>query len=487
MSPAALKHLLVRGAGAGLAGGVVFGAAMTQLGTLPSIALLIRAESALLGALMHMVIAAVIGMGFALLVRHQRPGAGESLFWGTGYGTFWWFLGPLTLMPLFLGEGVTWQVTQARAAFPSLLGHLLYGATTGLAYLLLQRRDHSLADLPSPRAGTILRGMLAGLVGAWLLAQALGAQGLPLAFADLQHGTASPLFWMEFLAIGLAVGSSFAMLYPRPTQRAGVSLVRGTMYGFLWWIILMLTFVPLLKGMGLNWSLAAARANFHTFPGFLLFGAATALGYRWLDGTVRLLFSDEVHTQPAHSTSAQGLRIALWGWTSGLVGGLLFTVVMAQLDILPLVAGLVGSSSPLTGFMVHLVIASFVGISFGMLFRSQSHDLGSALGWGMSYGFFWWLLGPLTLMPVLLGGVPQWTVAAAVDAFGSLVGHLAYGAGLGLTFRWLELRYNPWWLSRTEVQAEWVARLRRQMLTSSPALWVQMIVLALVIPVLLGR
>jgi hypothetical protein len=36
----------------------------------------------------------------------------------------------------------------------------------------------------------------------------------------------------------------------------------------------------------------------------------------------------------------------------------------------------------------------------------------SAVGWGVSYGFVWWLIGPLTLMPILLGTTPDWTAGA---------------------------------------------------------------------------
>ena len=73
----------------------------------------------------------------------------------------------------------------------------------------------------------------------------------------------------------------------------------------------------------------------------------------------------------------------------------------------------------------------------GLLFARRSQDIGSAVGWGVSYGFFWWILGPLTLAPILLGVAPRWTAPAAAALLPSLVGHLAYGAG-GVTFHLLE-------------------------------------------------
>ena len=63
-----------------------------------------------------------------------------------------------------------------------------------------------------------------------------------------------------------------------------------------------------------------------------------------------------------------------------MIGGLVFTIIMVRIGVLPAVARLVGASSPWTGFVVHLVIANLIGTSFGLLFLRRSFDLGSALG-----------------------------------------------------------------------------------------------------------
>ena len=473
-------HDLRLGALAGLVGGLVFGAAMTQLGLLPIIASLVRADSPFVGFVLHLVIAAVIGASFGFLVRHQQPGADETLFWGLSYGTFWWFLGPLTLLPLLSGGSLTWGLEAARAAFPSLLGHVLYGAGTGLTFLFLQRRRTDAARLAF---APLLRGALAGLASAWLLGRAFGAQAQLQSLSDAFAGAPA---WLVLLLLGGLTGVSFALLYPQPSKSAGVNLVRGTVYGFLGWIVVMLTLAPLLSADGLRWSSDAAEARFFALPGLLLFGAATALFYQWLDALVKLLFSDVVRGRYDEGVGTQGVRAIGRGVVAGLVGGLLFTLVMVQIGVLPVVAALVGSSSAIAGFFVHLGIATLIGVSYGFLFRAQSYDSGSALGWGVSYGFFWWVLGPLTLMPLFLGGAPQWTTQAAAETFASLTGHLVYGAGLGLSFYGLEARYSPWWLPHTEVEAARVTNRKEQVLTASPALWVQVIFIALIIPMLLG-
>lgn len=127
---------------------------------------------------------------------------------------------------------------------------------------------------------------------------------------------------------------------------------------------------------------------------------------------------------------------------------------MVQIGFLPTVAQLVGGTSSFTGLVVHLIISILIGASYGVLFQRQSYDTGSALGWGVSYGVLWWVLGPLTLLPILLGAPPQWNIDRAMATVPSLIGHILYGVGLALIFFALEARYNPWWLPRRQTEAE---------------------------------
>jgi uncharacterized membrane protein YagU involved in acid resistance len=488
---------MLPGALAGLVGGLVFGAAMSQLGMLPTVAAIVRTGSNSAGFIIHMILAAILGVGFSLLVWRQRGGAGEMLFWGLIYGMLWWFLGPLTLLPLLVGQGLMWDIHAVQAAFPSLPGHLWYGASMAITLTLLQRAwsmaatgspNSSTAHLPMRQltAGALVRGALAGLLGAWLLGTLLAAQDQLLAFSAMMNMGSTQAAWLLILMTGVLAGVGYAWLYPRPGDSAGAGLIRGTVYGFFWWVAGALTLLPLLDSGHLAWSLAAAQSSFALLPGFLLFGAAMALFYHGFDRLTRLLFADITLHDDQEGVGTQGLRVLGRGIVAGTIGGLLFTVVMVQLGFLPTVASLIGSTSPLTGFIVHLIISDLIGISYGLLFQRQSYDVGSALGWGLAYGFFWWVLGPLTLMPILLGVPPQWTVEAAAGALASLIGHLVYGAGLGVTFYLLEARYNPWWIPRRQIEAARIERRKAQVFTSAPALWVMVVIIALTVPVVLG-
>jgi hypothetical protein len=478
-----IKRGALPGAAAGLVGGLAWGAAMSQLQAFDAVAALVHSNSAVTGLIVHLVIAGIAGAGFGLLVFRQGPGAGEMLFWGLTYATVWWFLGEMTLGPLIRTGGVAWNVASAQAAFPSLMGHLLYGAVTAVTYAAISARASGAR--PRVGAGPLFTGMLAGLAGAWFLGRLLAWQAPWLGAAGLGHLT--PHTMGPYVPLtGIAGGLFFALLYPELRDGTGPALIRGTMFGFFCWVVGALTVIPEIDGMGAAWSLDAARAHFPTLPAFLLFGAFVAVAYGWIAAAGRLFLTDDVGASDEEGVGTRSLRAVGRGAVAGFIGGLVFTIIMVRIGFLPTVARIVGASSPWSGFLVHLVIANMIGASFGLVFSGRSVDIGSALGWGVSYGFFWWILGPLTLLPVLLGTAPRWTPDVAGALFPSLIGHLAYGAALGITFYHLEARYNPWWIPHTEMEAARSASRREQVLTSAPALWALVVVIALTLPVVLS-
>jgi uncharacterized membrane protein YagU involved in acid resistance len=474
IKPVVLRKGVLPGAAAGLVAAALFATAPAALGV-QSITLFRPHLPGSVAVLLALITAAAGGSGFGILVWKQRFGAGEMLFWGMAYGILKWFLVPLTVMPLLTGRTLAWSVEAAQAAVPELFEYLLSGAVTALVLAAL-RRDPANVET-SPLHDTLLRGAAAGATAVSALALVLRAQGRSLAFMAATGGTAPSGFGANHLLLGVLGGMGFSLLYPAQGG-TGPGLIRGTMYGFFWWVAEGLTVVPLLAASGVAWSLPEARAHFVTLPGYVLAGAAVALVYQWMTAAVRYLFSDDMGSVPDEGLAARGLGLIGRGALAGMVGGLLFTVIMLRIDELPAVARLIGASSPWTGFTVHLTIAEIVGATYGLLFARQSHDLGAAVGW--------WILGPLTLAPIMLGAAPRWTAPAAAALLPSLVGHLAYGAGLGVTFHLLEARHSPWWIPRTEMEETAAARRREQVLTSAPALWALVVVIAFILPILLA-
>lgn len=474
MSPA-LAHRGRCGAVAGLAGGAAFGAAMLVLGDmLPAIAGIVRSDATAAGLAVHVVVATAIGVLFALVTRTGRAGTGELVFWGVGYGAVWWLLGGLTLLPLLRGEEPDWSAAAVQAAFPSLLGHLSYGAVAGATLAALGGAS------PSGRVGrgALWRGALAG-GGAGLAVQAaLGWSG-QLAAAGLDGPPG--VRWGLSLALGAASGLAYAVLYPRPRGAIGPGLVRGLSFGLLLWLAIAMVLVPAASGDGLPWSLTGARARAASLPALLLGATLLVAGYRFLTGLVGVMLEDDPAGLADEGVGTRTLRGLGRGAVAGLAGGLAFTVVLAQVGGLGRIAALSGSSSPAAGLAIHLGIAVVLGASYGVLFRHEGGELEAALGWGTSYGVLWWLLGNQTLFPVLLGGSPTWTAADLAVGLPSLIGHLAYGAAVGLTLALLERRSNPWWAAATGARAQRAQLRRERLAATAPGLWTMVAVILLTI------
>ncbi len=136
-----LGKSLVSGSIAGLGGGVVFGMMMAMMNMLPMIAGLVKSDSVIVGALVHMIISATIGAvyGVALSLGRFRLSWGFAILSGMVNGVIWWVLGALILMPVGLGMSNMVFVI-GTTQWLSLMGHIIYGVVAGLLFVILIRR-----------------------------------------------------------------------------------------------------------------------------------------------------------------------------------------------------------------------------------------------------------------------------------------------------------------------------------------------------------
>ena len=139
LAPFNWPRALVVGGLAGIVGGWAFGKWMAQVDFFPLIAGLVNSDSRMVGVTLHYLFAIIIGASFGLLFQRDVRGYGSSLSWGLAYGLFWWFLGPLTIMPLWQGKPVDWSYERGSALFGSLVGHAIYGLLVGLVYAAIDR------------------------------------------------------------------------------------------------------------------------------------------------------------------------------------------------------------------------------------------------------------------------------------------------------------------------------------------------------------
>ena len=128
------------GAVAGLVGGAVSAPIMVITGVISKLAGLENELSLVRALALHLLVSAAIGMTYGLLFRREGLSIVRGISWGWVFGLIWWYLGPLTLLPLLRTGEADWRPEAAAALLPSLIGHLAYGAVTALTFLLLERR-----------------------------------------------------------------------------------------------------------------------------------------------------------------------------------------------------------------------------------------------------------------------------------------------------------------------------------------------------------
>jgi hypothetical protein len=173
------------GALAGLAGGLVSSPFMFAAHVLSSVAGVATQLSTLSGLLVHLLVSAFIGMSYGVLFRDEASNLAMAGAWGWVFGLIWWYVGPLTLLPLILTGEIDWRISAASALLPSLLGHLIYGACTASLFYILERSytsKHMLDPRMSARELRRLRPVGTPAPALWFFAMAMGVV-IPLLLA----------------------------------------------------------------------------------------------------------------------------------------------------------------------------------------------------------------------------------------------------------------------------------------------------------------
>ena len=128
------------GAVAGLIAGIVFALAMQAEQMQVEVTGLAGTSTSGTGLVVHLLLSALIGAGVGMQYRHEPGSYAAQITLGVTFGLLGWILGPLTIRPLAEGVVPDWSIAVASAGFPSLMGHMLYGAlTTGGLYWAVHR------------------------------------------------------------------------------------------------------------------------------------------------------------------------------------------------------------------------------------------------------------------------------------------------------------------------------------------------------------
>jgi uncharacterized membrane protein YagU involved in acid resistance len=435
------------------------------------------------------VLGAVYGVLFALLggARVSSPGAG--LVWGLGYAFLLWLAIPAGILPVTVGGMPEMgMLDAARAHFPELVAYVLcFGLPLGVTLGTWR----ALRPTPERAHFSLLRalvvGGLGGIVGGWAFGKWMAQVDFFPLVAGLVNSDSRMVGAALHFVFAIIIGATFGLLFQRDVRGHGSSIGWGLAYGIFWWFLGPLTIMPIWGGNPLDWSYQRGGALFGSLVGHVIYGLLLGLIYATLDRLWVGFFteSDPINREP-EGLGTQTLYSLRWGAVASLAGSLLFSLVMAATGVLPRVAALVGGSSPILGFIVHFVIGAMIGMSYGLLFRHEAPDTWSGIAWGLVYGLIWWFIGPLTLMPILLGSTFTWTTEAAGALLPSLIGHLMYGGATAFVYLWLERRHAEWLLLDPRIAAR-EARRRRPVGTPAPALWLFALGLGALLPIVLGN
>ena len=426
---------------------------------------------------------AVFGLVFAK--RATSPGAG--LIWGLAFAVLLWVVFPAGILSL-LTLGSHSMFVDAREQFPELVAFLLcLGTPVGLALGSWGELHSTAPAVKFNWRRAIIAGGLAGVLGGLIFGRWVSSGDyFPLLAGYGPLNTSRMNIIVLHFGVALLIGITFGLLFQRDVKGYGSCMGWGLGYAILWWFVGQLTLLPIAAHRQVDWSADQASALFGSLVGHILYGLILGVTYATFDRVwLRLFIQSDPLNREVSGAGVNVLRSLSWGAVAGLFGGIVASPVLLATHALPKIVGLDTTLSGFRGLTLHLLVSAAIGMTYGLLFRNEASSLGLGIAWGWLFGLIWWFVGPMTLLPLLLTGVCDWSTDAASALLPSLMGHLIYGAATAFVFLMLERRYTRWLLLDLRIAAR-EARKERPVGTPAPALWLFALALGVLLPILLG-
>jgi uncharacterized membrane protein YagU involved in acid resistance len=430
---------------------------------------------------------ALFGLAFGLFFDKRATSPGAGLIWALAFATLAWIVVPAGLLPMLRRSASVILMSDARERFPQLVSFVLcLGTPVGLALGIWSSLHPRIAQAKFRWGRAVVAGGFAGIFGGLIFSSwvASGDYFPLLAGYGELHISRSAIIILHF-GVALIIGITFGLLFQRDVRGYGSCMGWGLAYGIFWWFLGQLTLLPVIAHHGIDWSAERGAFVFGSLVGHILYGLILGVTYATLDRFwVRLFIQSDPLNREVEGPGVHILRSLAWGAAAGLVGGIIASPILLATGALPKIA----ASSAFSGFRgiaTHLLVSTLIGMTYGLLFRNEASSLGLGIAWGWLFGLIWWYAGPLTLLPLLLTGVCDWSTDAASALLPSLMGHLIYGATTALVFMLLERRYTRWLLLDPRIAAR-EARKVRPVGTPAPALWFFALSLSVLLPILLG-
>ena len=440
--------------------------------------------SLLSGAFLGMTFGLAFGLFFAR--RATSPGAG--LIWGLGSSFLLWICTAGGFFHFIATTGrFAMRLQDAQGHFSELVAYVIcLGMPVGIG---LGIRGGLRTPKPEKKFAwgrAIVAGGFAGTLGGLIFGRWVSSGDyFPLLAGFGELSSRGRTISLHF-AIALFIGVTFGLLFQRDVRGYGSCMGWGLGFGIFWWFFGPLTLLRLAAGMPLDWSAEQGSAVFGSLVGHILYGLILGVAYATIDKIwVRLFIQSDPLNREMEGPGLHVLRSLGWGAIAGLIGGLASMPIMIATGVLPKVAGVDSTLPGFRGVFIHLLVSAAIGMTYGLLFRDEASAPGDAITWGWLFGLIWWYLGPMTLLPLLLTGVCDWSTDAASALLPSLLGHLIYGAVTALTFFLFDRRYTRSLLLDPRTSARELRRLR-PVGTPAPALWLFALSLGVLLPILLG-
>lgn len=469
------KRLSVR------AKGVLLGVSLGALGGALQGTILARslAQSILFGLL--------FGGAFGLLIVKRATSPGAGLIWGLAFAVLLWIVFPAGILSL-PALGSHSMFADAREQFPQLVAFLLcLGMPVGLALGSWGALHSRVMPVKFNWRRAIIAGGFAGVLsglifGSWVSS----GDYFPLLAGFGPLNISRMAIIVLHFGVALLIGITFGLLFQRDVKGYGSCMGWGLGYGILWWFLGQLTLLPMAAHHRPDWSADQAGAVFGSLVGHILYGLILGVAYATLDRVwLRLFIQSDPLNREVGGAGVNVLRSLSWGATAGFFGGIVASPVLLATHALPRIVGLDTTVSGFRGLTLHLLVSAAIGMTYGLLFRNEASSLGLGIAWGWLFGLIWWFVGPMTLLPLLLTGVCDWSMDAVSALLPSLMGHLIYGAATAFAFLLLEGRYTKWLLLDPRIAAR-EARKVRPVGTPAPALWLFALALGVLLPILLS-
>ena len=430
---------------------------------------------------------AAFGLVFALALRGKATSPGAGMIWGLGAGYMLWMVLPALAVILHgAGYSTDAMLGESRARFPELVGCITcIGAPVGFCLGVWGTvRSKSAGGFHWGRA--IVAGGSAGVIAALIFTRWMyKGDFYPLiyGFGRLESHSGAVVF---HFFVACLIGTTFGLLFQRDVRNLGSAMGWGVAYSMFWWFLAHFTLFPLAAGARVDWSSDRASRLFGPIIGHILFGLILGIIYAGVDVVWTRLFVDSDPLNRKRQGPGVNFLLALgWGSAAGFSGGLVSLPLMMHAGMIGRLAGHGAGLHPVFGVCLHLAVSTFIGASYGLLFRGETSNVVFGSLWGLLFGLIWWYAGPMTLLPILRTGECDWTPEAAAAHLPSLVGHLLFGLVTANVFLAFERRYRSWLLEDPRYAAL-EKRRTRPVATPAPALCLFVIGLGVLLPILLS-